>query len=398
MPATEQRTHLNRTAVQVFRPPLSLRRCGRYNLLFAAILLVCASSLAGQTPIQDAAAAIERGDYNTAQSALAADPKLFWLKGILEFHRGQYTAAQATLQQVLAKEENAYARAFLALARAATGNCEAARADLAAQFASEMQSDVRRLAGLALVQCHMTRNQTADAFSILNRLAVLYPADADVLYLTARFHMKAWNETVFQMFQKTPASYRVNQLSAEIFETQGKYAEAASEYRKAIEKNPAALNLHFRLGRVLLLESHAPEVLAAARRQFEAELSLNPNDPAAEYQIGQILTVQQQPSEAAAHFERALAINPQFVEALIALGKLRLDEKIHGEAIQLLERAVRLVPASEAAHYNLMLAYRNAGDTEKALREKAELDKLQRPPEGEFTDFLKKLGEKPPRQ
>ena len=45
-----------------------------------------------------------------------------------------------------------------------------------------------------------------------------------------------------------------------------------------------------------------------------------------------------------------------------------------------------------------MLAYRNAGRTADAQREKAIIDKLTRPPEGEFTDFLKKLGEKAPKQ
>ena len=59
---------------------------------------------------------------------------------------------------------------------------------------------------------------------------------------------------------------------------------------------------------------------------------------------------------------------------------------------------MRLQPENESAHYNLMLAYRNAGRTADALREKAEIDKLQRPPEGEFTEFLKKLGEKAPNQ
>jgi hypothetical protein len=41
-----------------------------------------------------------------------------------------------------------------------------------------------------------------------------------------------------------------------------------------------------------------------------------------------------------------------------------------------------------------MLAYRNSGRTADAQREKAELDKLQKPQEGEFTDFLKRLGDK----
>ena len=91
---------------------------------------------------------------------------------------------------------------------------------------------------------------------------------------------------LWSMFRKTPNSYRVNQISAEVFEIQNRYPEAISEYRKAIEKNPAALNLHFRLGRALLLESHSPDNLALARREFEAELALNPADAVAEYETG----------------------------------------------------------------------------------------------------------------
>ncbi|HLH20280.1 MAG TPA: BTAD domain-containing putative transcriptional regulator, partial [Bryobacteraceae bacterium] len=63
-----------------------------------------------------------------------------------------------------------------------------------------------------------------------------------------------------------------------------------------------------------------------------------------------------------------------------------------------LERAVKIEPESEAAHYALMMAYRNAGRSAEAQREKAIFDKLNRPPEGEFTEFLKKLGEKAPKQ
>ena len=37
-----------------------------------------------------------------------------------------------------------------------------------------------------------------------------------------------------------------------------------------------------------------------------------------------------------------------------------------------------------------------AGRTADARRQKTELDKMQKAPEGEFTEFLKKLGEKPP--
>jgi hypothetical protein len=43
-----------------------------------------------------------------------------------------------------------------------------------------------------------------------------------------------------------------------------------------------------------------------------------------------------------------------------------------------------------------MLAYRNSGQMDKARLEQQELQKLQHPPEGEFTDFLKRLGEQAP--
>src|SRR5205085_8792393 len=129
----------------------------------------------------------------------------------------------------------------------------------------------------------------------------------------------------FQMYRKAPASFRVNQLSGEIFEIQGRHHDAAAEYRKAIQKNPAALNLHFRLGRAILLESHDAANLREARKEFEAELALNPSDAVAEYQVGQILVAEQNPAGASARFEKAVALNPEFAEALVALAKSRSD-------------------------------------------------------------------------
>jgi tetratricopeptide (TPR) repeat protein len=316
-----------------------------------------------------------------AQSNAIAD-------GIAAFGRGDYKSARLNLEKAPADPR---ARLFLALTRAATGECETAIPELAKGFSS---GEDRRLAGLALAQCHVSAKRFADAGVVIAQLEKQFPADADVLYVSADYHMKAWNDAIYRMYQKAPSSYRVDQLSAEVFETQGKYPEAIAEYRKAIEKNPKAINLHYRLGRVLLQQSHDPAVLDQARREFEAELSLNPSDAVAEYQIAQILTAKQEKAQAAAHFERAAELRPDFPEALIAVAKLRSDAKRYAEAIALLERAVKIQPRNETAHYSLMMAYRNAGRAADAQREKTELEKLQKPPEGEFTDFLKRLGDK----
>jgi tetratricopeptide (TPR) repeat protein len=316
-------------------------------------------------------------------------------QGIDAFQQGRYVEACRLLQDAAGRDpSDEHARAFLALSRAASGHCAETIGELTSRFHGSANPDLARLAGLALVQCMSTAGSTDKALAVTAELEAKYPDDADVLYQSARLHMKAFNDVTRRMFEKTPASYRVNQLSAEIFETQSRFTEAAGEYRKAIAKNPRAVNLHFRLGRAILLESHDPEALARARKEFEAELALNPSDAAAEFQVGQILNATAKPAEALVHFQKALDLSPDFAEAALAIGKMRLQAKQYAEAIPLLERVVAVQPDNEAGHYNLMLAYRNSGRMDKAREQQQALEKLQRPPEGEFTDFLKKLGEK----
>jgi len=308
--------------------------------------------------------------------------------GIAAFNRGDYKAARVNFERNPADPR---ARLFLAFIGAATGKCDAAIPELARGFVG---SENRRLAGIALAQCHIAGKRFTEAGAIVAQLEKEFPADADVLYVSADYHMKAWNDAVYRMYQNAPSSYRVDELSAEVFETQGKYTEAIAEYRKAITKSPQAINLHYRLGRALLQQSHDPAVLEQSRKEFEAELALNPSDAVAEYQVAQVLIAEQKKAEAASHFERAVELRPDFAEALIAVAKLRMDAKRYPDAISLLTRAVKLQPRNETAHYNLMMTYRNSGQATDAQREKAILDKLQKPPEGEFTDFLKRLGDK----
>jgi len=80
--------------------------------------------------------------------------------GLAQFHQGKYEAAKTTLEQALKqKPGDEYARTFLALARAATGGCDAVSDDLANLFKSNKGADLRRMAGLALAQCHVARSR-----------------------------------------------------------------------------------------------------------------------------------------------------------------------------------------------------------------------------------------------
>ena len=153
--------------------------------------------------------------------------------GIEEFQHGNLAAARKHLEQAVADPQ---ATAFLALVRAATGECEAVIPEMTREFGSAQFAETHRLTGLALAQCHVAAKRFRDAAPIVAQLETQFPADADVLYLSAVFHMKAWNDSIYRLYQSAPASFRVDQLSAEVFETQGKLPEAIGEYRKQFKR------------------------------------------------------------------------------------------------------------------------------------------------------------------
>ncbi len=300
--------------------------------------------------------------------------------GVRAFSEGKYAEAARLLEAAPESPTRDLFRQLATLGQRGCGGADLTALDR--QWRTLNDARLKRLAGIALAQC---------VPSALQELQAAYPNDADVLYQVARHHLRAWNDAVFAMYQRAPSSYRVHQLSAEILEIQGKLPEAEAEFRKAIAKAPQALNLHFRLGRVLLLQAQGAAGLASARAEFEKELERNPSDAAAEFQVGQILQAEGKPAEARPRLERALALSPGLAEAALALAKIESQDKQYGKAIALLEGVTTRQPNHEAALYNLMLAYRNAGRMDKARAAKAALDKLQKPPEGEFTEFLKKL-------
>ena len=300
-------------------------------------------------------------------------------KGIDDFRKKQYVDAQRDLETAV-KLSPADARAitYLALTRAALGDCGVTAIDeLRLQAYRNADPEIKRLSGLAVVRCLLVYNRISEAMPMLTNLRSLFPDDPDVLYESTQVLNRAWNAAVRDLREKASQSFRLNQLAGENFENQARYSEAAVEYRKAIEKDPAALSLHYRLGRVLLLGGHDPESFQTARQAFEAELKLNPWDAAAEFQVGQTYVATKDSGNASEHYERALQLAPKFAEAMVALGKLRVDAQNYKEAIALLERAVELQPAMEAAHYNLMLAYRAAGKNKQADREETEVKKLR---------------------
>src|SRR5450755_1297745 len=84
-------------------------------------------------------------------------------KGIAEFNRGRYAAAETWLEKA---PDGGQRRTFLALTRAAIGRCDEAQQQLADEFAKSEDAVLRRLAGLALTQCQLSQGRYDDTVPV----------------------------------------------------------------------------------------------------------------------------------------------------------------------------------------------------------------------------------------
>jgi tetratricopeptide (TPR) repeat protein len=331
-----------------------------------------------ETHIQKARDAISRHDLRAASEeyleVLKLDPgnvEISAARGIALYALGEPAQAIYPLKSALAADPTrGDAETFLGLSLADLGQCREALPSLKQRFAKDLDPKVRRLVGLSLLGCSVNSSNSDDAVDTARQLKKLYPDDPDVLYHVAELYSVLSKETVNDLFKKHPDSFRVHELAGEALEAQNSDRQALIEYRKAVELNPKAPHLHYRIATILLREKKDRSD-AEALEQFKQEIAVNSGDAPSEYQIAEILRRQNQLDAASAHFMRALELNPVFVEARLGLAKIDLSRHQVDEAIQQLKAAIQLAPEDPAPHYSLMLAYREIGRAEDAQREMA---------------------------
>ncbi len=149
---------------------------------------------------------------------------------------------------------------------------------------------------------------------------------------------------------------------------QGKWDEAAAEYRLILEQNAQLPGIHFRIGRLILSKPETPTTAADARKEFEDELKIDPNNAGAEYILGELSAQGQQWDEAVQHFSRAARLDAGFAEAALGLGSAYVSSGKFAEAIPPLESYVKLQPGNPAGHYQLAISLTAAPDERTTRR------------------------------
>lgn len=231
------------------------------------------------------------------------------------------------------------------------------------------QMEVKRSVSLAGVRCSMLLNQQIDAMSFLGWLQQAYPKDPEVLFLAVHVFSELSQRNSRELMNTAPDSPLVIQLNAENFEKQGDLAKAVAEYRILLERAPDKPGIHYRIGGLILAMAGTPANAQDARKEFEAELKVNPQSAGAEYYLGELAREDNKLPEAIEHYSRATTLYPGFAEAYFGLGRSLLDSDKTADAVAPLETAVKLAPDNPTAHLALATAYQRLGRGDDAKRE-----------------------------
>jgi tetratricopeptide (TPR) repeat protein len=230
--------------------------------------------------------------------------------------------------------------------------------------------DLKRRVGFAGVRCAMFAGQPDAAEAFLLFLNREFPHDPEVLYLSVHTYSDLSSRAAADLARTAAGSAQGHELHAESLETEGKWDEAAKEYRLVLQQNPHLPGIHFRLGRLLLSKSNLSDADAEeAKKEMQLELDVDPNNAGAEYVLGEMARQSQQWDEAIQHFSRAAKLDAGFGDAFVGWGGSLVSEKKFSDAIPPLETAVKLQSGNPAAHYMLAVAYARTGRKEDGDRE-----------------------------
>ena len=253
---------------------------------------------------------------------------------------------------------------------AATGQCEKALPILKKLAPATTDTQLKYKALTSTVRCGISRQDDETTANALLALERDYPDDPDVLYMSTQFFLELAFRASQHLNTIAPNSYQAQELQADNFESQGKWDEAIAIYRQILVNNPNLRGLHYRMGHDFLAKRDSPTSLEDAKKEFEAEIAIDPVNAASQYWLGEIARRNAQWDEAIAYYQKAIKTNSEFAEAYLGLGTAYNAAGQFEEAIAPLVRYTSLLPDSAAGHYQLSISYTRTGNAQEAERQR----------------------------
>jgi protein O-mannosyl-transferase len=173
-------------------------------------------------------------------------------------------------------------------------------------------------------------------------------------------------ETLFRhALAVTKGNYIAHNNLGTALDKQGRFAEAAAEFRKAIKEKPDYAPAYNNLGIVLGEQGQ----LEQAATQYLRAIELKPTYPNPYNNLGLALSQQGRLDEAMRNFSQALALQPDYADAHYNLALTLARVGRLNEAIAEYRQTLKLQPGSADVHNNLGVALDQQGRLQDAAGE-----------------------------
>ncbi len=160
---------------------------------------------------------------------------------------------------------------------------------------------------------------------------------------------------------------------ADIYLRQEKYDDSIAAATKALELNDKLTRAYALRG----MANNAKGQPGAAYSDLSMAVTVNPDDPDAQFAFAQVYQAQGNMGMAGAAYQRALNINPAMTEAYEPLAKILMDRGSYSEATEILKQGTERLPNSALLQYylGLNMYYQTQPDAAlAAFRKASELD------------------------
>jgi tetratricopeptide (TPR) repeat protein len=150
-----------------------------------------------------------------------------------------------------------------------------------------------------------------------------------------------------------------------VYSDLGRYQEAVTEYRRAIELDPKYATPHNGLGNVYGDLGRHEEAIAAYQRAIE----LDPKYTYPHNGLGNVYADLGRYEEAIAAYQQAIELDPQYATPHNSLGSVYYTLGRHQEAVAECQRALELDPKLAPAYFNWALAEIQRNNVDAALEQ-----------------------------
>ena len=343
----------------------------------ALTLVVFCATLTAQTVdpsvaghVRRGVAAREAGRLEEAQSelesAVKSAPRLaeaHLFLGLVLHEREDFSGAEAALSMALSlKPDLPAARGLLGYDLLRLGRVGDAIPEL--ERALEENPKNAQASGW-LGQAFVRSGRAAEAVIHLEKARDASPTDPESAYFLGKALAQLSLGAQADLLAMAPDSAYAHLAVAEDHDLNGRTSEALSEYRLAIERNPALPGVWPAIGDI---ERDRGRNEAAAKA-YRDGLEVEPEDPTVQLRYGLSLMQLGHSSEALPYLERAAKAEPPPDGASMALGKAQLDLNQLAQAETTFRQALTLAAGDQErmrVHYQLALLYQKQGEKDSA--------------------------------